>query len=65
MNDRDYVIRACQMKKLDLIKPKRGLPGVIVYDFNVKPVAPCVVDAANWKVAREQINAYFMKEAAK
>lgn len=64
MNDRDYVIRACQIKGLDLMKPKRGNPGILAYNQD-KPVSRCVIDAQKWAEAREQINAYYQKEANK
>ena len=60
--DRSYVIRACKLKNLDLMKPAKGAPEVLAYAQNVSnPLLPgaCVVCAGNWSDARTQINNYF------
>ena len=62
MTDREYVIRACQMKRLDLLKPTKGNPGVVAYDMrnkNAHGVYPCIIEANNWQEARKQIDAHF------
>lgn len=58
LTPREYVIRGCAALKLDLIAPKRGNPGILAYDFGVKPCAPCVIDALTWDDARQQLDAY-------
>jgi hypothetical protein len=65
MTDRDYVIRACEMLALDLLKPTRAAPGITAYDFGRKDkgIHPCVIDAQTWKQARGQIDAYSRKLA--
>ena len=60
--DRIYVIRACKLKNLDLIKPSKGAEGILAYAQNVSNplhVGACVVCAGNWTDARTQINNYF------
>lgn len=62
MTAQQYVIRAAQMKGLSLIKPTRGNPGILAYDYNKKNAAgvfPCVIDAKTWAEAQTQINNYF------
>ncbi len=65
MTNQQYVIRASQMKGLSLIKPVRGNPGILAYNYNTKVngIFPCVIDATTWDQARKQIDAYFMAEA--
>lgn len=64
ITSREYVIRACAVLRLDLIAPKRGNPGILAYDFSVKPCAPCVIDALTWDDARKQLDAYNRTRAA-
>jgi len=61
MTDRDYVIRACEMGGIDLIKPTKQSPGIVATDYTrrVRGVHPSVIDAQTWKQARGQIDAYF------
>lgn len=62
MTNAQYVIRTAQIKGLSLIRPTKGNPGILAYDFSKKDargVFPCVIDAANWSQAREQINNYY------
>jgi hypothetical protein len=65
MTDRDYVIRACEMLALDLLKPTKRCPGILATDWNrkVSGVHPCVIDAQTWAQARGQVNAYSRKLA--
>ena len=66
MTAREYVIRAAQIKGLDLIKPKKGNPGIIAYDMNKRNAAgvfPCVIDAQTWAEAQTQINKYYRDQA--
>lgn len=58
MTDKQYTIRAAQLKGLSIIKPTKGNPGILALNFNIKP-APCVIDAQTWAEARTQINNYF------
>jgi hypothetical protein len=58
MTNAQYVARSAQLKGLSLIKPTKGSPGILAYDFNKKDargVFPCVIDANNWEQARAQI----------
>lgn len=63
MTDKDYVIRACELKAIDLIKPTKRAPGILATDWNrkVSGAHPCVIDAPTWSDARAQIDAYFRK----
>jgi hypothetical protein len=62
MTDKDYVSRTCEMAKFDLLKPKRGSPGILAVDYSQKP-GKIIVDAQTWGDARKQIDAYMMKRA--
>jgi len=62
MTDREYTIRAAQLKGLSLVKPTKGNPGILAHDFKTKDARglfPCVIDAQTWAQARAQINNYF------
>ncbi len=62
VTDKDYVVRVADMKRLDLMKPTRACPGVLVYDMRNKDargVYPCVIDAKTWTEAKEQLIAYY------
>ena len=59
MTARQYVLRAAQIKGLDLIKPTRGNPGILGYTVNGDKLGACVIDAQTWAQAREQINNFF------
>lgn len=63
MTDKDYVIRACELKAIDLIKPTKKSPRIVAINWNwkVSGVHPCVIDADTWSEARAQIDAYFRK----
>lgn len=63
MTDKDYVIRACEMKAIDLIKPTKRALGIVATDWNrkVSGVHPCVIDADTWGDARKQVDAYLTK----
>jgi hypothetical protein len=65
MTDRDYVIRACEMGGINLLKPTKRCPGILATDWNrkVSGVHPCAIDAQTWKQARGQIDAYFRSVA--
>jgi len=65
MTDREYVIRACEMGGIDLIKPTKRSPGIVAHDYTrkVSGVHPSVIDAQTWKQARGQIDAYFRSVA--
>lgn len=57
MTDKQYTLRAAQLKGLDLIKPTKGNPGILAIDFKNK--GKCVIDAQTWAQARTQINNYY------
>ena len=62
MTNAQYVARAAQLKGLSLIKPTKGNPGILAYDFNKRDsrgLFPCVVDASSWGQARSQITNYY------
>lgn len=62
MTNAQYVTRAAQLKGLSLIKPTKGNPGILAYNFNSKGpngVFPCVIDAQTWAEARTQITNYY------
>ena len=62
MTDKQYVVRAAQLKGLSLIKPTKGNSGILATDYNKKygrGLFPCVIDAANWEQARSQFNAFY------
>ncbi len=62
MTNSQYVIRTAQLKGLSLIKPTIADRGVMAYDFNKKDargIFPCVIDAKDWKQAKEQVIAYY------
>ena len=63
MTNQQYVIRAAQTLGLDLLRPTRGAPEVLAYDWSTGK-GKCVVEAKNWAEAREQINAYARQRAA-
>ena len=61
MNDRQYVIRAAQMQGLSLMKPKKGVPGILAYDYNNKDARglfPCVINATSWALAESAFGFY-------
>jgi len=61
MTNAQYVVRAAQLIGLSLVKPTKGNPGIVAYDFNnrnERGVFPCVIDADTWEQARAQINNY-------
>jgi hypothetical protein len=62
MTAKQYVIRATQIKGLDLIKPTKGNPGILAIDYTRKVggVHPCVIDARTWAEAQTQLNNYYM-----
>lgn len=54
MTDRQYVIRACEMARVDLIKPTRECPGILgTHWYN--GFGTNVIDAATWAEARQQL----------
>lgn len=61
MTNQQYVVRAAQLKGLSLIKPTKGNPGILAYNFNTKTngIHPCVIDAQTWAEARTQITNYY------
>ncbi len=62
MTNQQYVCQAAKIQGLSLIKPTRINPGIIAYDFSKKDdrgVFPCVIDAADWAQARQQINMFY------
>lgn len=62
MTDRQYVIRAAQIKGLSIILPTKASPGILAIDWstkNARGVYPCIVDALTWAQARTQINAAY------
>lgn len=62
MTNAQYVARAAQIKGLSLIKPTKGNPGILAYDFSKKDargIFPCVIDANTWEQARSQITNYY------
>jgi len=62
MTDKQYVIRAAQIKGLSLLKPTKGDKGIVAHDFNKKDargIYPCVIDALTWAEARAQINKFY------
>jgi hypothetical protein len=62
MTNAQYVTRAAQLKGLSLIKPTKGNPGILAYDFTKKDargVFPCVIDAQTWEQARSQVTNYY------
>ena len=63
MTDKQYVIRAAKMMRIDLIAPTKGCPGVIATDW-ASGFGKNVIDAQDWAHARDQINAYACKRAA-
>ena len=62
MTDREYALRAAQIKGLTVSKPTKRSPEIIAYDFNNKNergIYPCVIYAKTWAEARAQINAFY------
>ena len=62
MTDKQYVVRAAQLKGLSLLRPTKGSPGILATDYNNKDARglfPCVIDASNWEQARAQFNAFY------
>jgi hypothetical protein len=62
MTNQQFVIRSAQLKGLSLIKPTKGNPGILAYNFNKKDasgVFPCVIDATTWAEAQKQITNYY------
>ena len=57
MTDRQYVVRAAQLRGYALSAPTRRAPGILVMDWS-SGRGVVVVDAATWSDARVQINAY-------
>lgn len=56
MTDKQYVLRAAKMIKVEVIAPTRGNPGIVGTDWNAK--GKNVIDAQTWSEARTQLNAY-------
>ena len=64
MTDRQYVIRACQMARVDLIPATRDNPGILgTHWYN--GFGSNVIDAQNWADAKEQLNKWAMDRAQK
>lgn len=61
-SDRQYVIRACQMLKVDLLKPTRHAPGILATSW-VNGFGHSVIDASTWGEARTQLDSWRMKRA--
>jgi hypothetical protein len=62
MTDKQYVIRAAQIKGLDLLKPTKSVPEIYAVDYNNKDRSGCyknVIDAKTWTEARQQIDKYY------
>jgi hypothetical protein len=62
MTDKDYVIRAAEIKNLTLNLPKKGVHGIYCIDYNKKDkrgLYPCVIDAQTWKESRAQLDSHY------
>lgn len=62
MNHKEYVLRNCEMLGLDVMKPTRAAPGILVQDWSRTP-ARVVIDARNWAQARAQLVEWARKRA--
>ena len=62
MNDKQYVVRAAKMMKLDLFPATRSNKDILAY-AKINGFNKCVVDAQNWQQAREQINKFAQQRA--
>jgi hypothetical protein len=58
MTDRQYVIRAAQLKGVSIIPATRQAPDILGM-VDVGSTYKIVVDAKNWAEAREQINKFY------
>jgi hypothetical protein len=62
MTAQQYVVRSAQLKGLSLIKPTKGNPGILAFNYSQKDsrgVYPCVIDATTWAEAQKQITNYY------
>jgi hypothetical protein len=59
MNDRQYVIRAAQLKGLAICKQTKQDKGILVHDWS-SGFGRCIVDAVTWADARKQLIAAFV-----
>lgn len=62
ITDRQYVIRACQIKGVDLLSPKKNSPeiiGTFWADKDGREFGYTVIDALTWLDAKRQINEFF------
>ena len=60
MTDKQYVVRAAQLRGYALSAPTRKAPDILVMDWS-SGKGVVVVDATNWNDARVQINAYALR----
>ena len=58
LTDREYVLRAADLKGLIIWKPTRANPGITGY-LQQNGFYKQVLDAKNWAEARTQINNYY------
>ena len=60
MTPRAYVIRACQMLKVELVKPTKGCPGILGTHY-VNGFGHNVIDAQTWAEAKTQLEEWRVK----
>lgn len=59
MTDRQFVIRACQLKGIALIPPSKGSPGILGTIWS-NGVGRHVIDATTWAEARKQLKQWLI-----
>ena len=57
MTPRTYVIRACQMLKIELVKPTKGCPGILGTHWH-NGFGSHVIDANTWEEAKKQVDTW-------
>ena len=60
MTDKQYVVRAAQLRGYALSAPTRKAPGILVIDWS-SGKGVVAVDATTWSDARAQINTYALR----
>lgn len=63
MTEKQYVERACATLGIDLIKPTRKAPGIILGYKSSNGFNNNVIDASNWSQAKEQLDAWRINKA--
>lgn len=61
MTDRQYLIYACQVLGLDLIKPTKGSKDILIYK-EIGGKYECIVESMTWADARVKLSKFIVRE---